>query len=180
MVTAELARSESERGISVSLTVTELPARNARILNADERAVEGGCAAVWRIEAAVGCEAVKVYADLPTAGSGAPENGERLQTLSFDREGYQLVLGGFDDDALGQLVEAGQLPDHWRGALVPGRWDTDFGARAYGVSGMCWKLPGMVPGDAFDIHCAAAWGPNARLDAWFAVDTDPAAIYRTA
>ncbi|MGE0819801.1 MAG: hypothetical protein AB7O74_14185 [Candidatus Nanopelagicales bacterium] len=164
----------------MTLTVTELPARPARDLNADEGAVEGGCAAVWRIEATAKCDAVQVYAYLPQAGPGSSNNGEHLEALAFDREGYQLVLGGYDDDALGQLVESGELPVHWRGALIPDRWDTAFGARNYRDSGLCWRLPGLESGDALDIHCAAAWGSNAALDAWFAVDTDPAAIYRTA
>jgi len=88
--------------------------------------VDAAIGCVWQWTATTDCPEVVIEAALPHAGD--PASGECLEALEFETPDWQVALGGPDDDDLGQQVEAGWLPESWRGHLMPGCWDTDYGA----------------------------------------------------
>ncbi|MBO9555979.1 HEAT repeat domain-containing protein [Cellulomonas sp.] len=110
----------------------------------------------WRLHARADTAPITVSALLPEVLEGSPDGDERLATTGFEDDGYVLAIGGPDDQAFAEGVEAGLQPPSWRGLVD---WDGPFGV-TWVANGLTWQLPALLRDESAATHVAVAWTPS--------------------
>jgi hypothetical protein len=103
------------------------------------------------------------FADPALTRNASPDGGQAFIALSVAAAGWELIIGGPDEEQLAADAILGLVPHEWRTdltALAPKPGTDSLVGFAHEMRGLRWTLPAMRAGQRCQIGANACWSPS--------------------
>ncbi len=121
---------------------------------------------LWELDPLSPCPGITLemsFADPVRTRSAAPDSGQAFTALNVDTDGWELIIGGPDEEQLAADAALGLVPIEWRPGLVALAESSIGDPLAEvlpGMRGLRWNLPAMHVGQRCRIGANACWSPS--------------------